>query len=224
MFILENFPCIVMQLENNHWALWSKEKNLLEIKLKYTEKKKEQIHMFDLVECAYYLDNTEALDFSISSIKSLELLLKYRVNIIEPYNINVNNNNNNNNTTAASSSSFSLNNSINYTTEALAFSLKNSYRNNNKTTTPEPSTYILKNNSINNLNSISEYSNLNNNSTSLARSASCSRQLNLIKEELKSSPIYILLHSKTLNIGNIQEALDRFNSNRADYPKITDEE
>ncbi|EGC29413.1 hypothetical protein DICPUDRAFT_84569 [Dictyostelium purpureum] len=146
------------------------------------EKKKEQLHMFDLVECAYYLDNIEALEyflsmnvptflpnytnnnksFSISSIKSLELLLKYRVNIIEPYNININNNNNNNNTTSASASSspssFSLNNSNNnnYTTVTLAFSLKNS-------------------NSNYNLNSsISEYSNLNNNSTSLARSASCS--------------------------------------------------
>ncbi|EGC28268.1 hypothetical protein DICPUDRAFT_160419, partial [Dictyostelium purpureum] len=53
--------------------------------------------------------------FSISSIKSLELLLKYRVNIIEPYSININNNNNNNNNTTAalSSSSFSLNNSNN---------------------------------------------------------------------------------------------------------------
>ncbi|EGC28921.1 hypothetical protein DICPUDRAFT_85024 [Dictyostelium purpureum] len=157
--ILENFPCIVMQLQNNHWALWSKEKNLLEIrklwnlleiKLKYTEKKKEHIHMFDLVECAYYLDNTEALEYFLS------------FHIIK----------------SASSSSFSLNNSNNYTTEALAFSLKNSYRNNNKTTTPEPTTYILKNSYCNNnLNSISEYSNLNNNSTSLARSASCSRQL-----------------------------------------------
>ncbi|EGC32352.1 hypothetical protein DICPUDRAFT_81803 [Dictyostelium purpureum] len=150
------------------------------------EKKKEQLHMFDLVECAYSLDNIEALEyflsmnvptflpnytinnksFSISSIKSLELLLKYRVNIIEPYNININNNNNNNNTTAASasSSSFSLNNSNsnNYTTTvSLAFSLKNSYSNSNNNITivaPEPTTFILKNSNINN-----SYKMINNN-------------------------------------------------------------
>ncbi|EGC34996.1 hypothetical protein DICPUDRAFT_152705 [Dictyostelium purpureum] len=128
------------------------------------KKKKEQLHMFDLVECAYSLDNIEALEyflsmnvptflpnytinkksFSISSIKSLELLLKYRVNIIEPYN---------NTTAASSSSSFSLNNSNNYTTTvALAFSLKNSYSNcNNNTTTaaPEPTTFSLKNSNYN---------------------------------------------------------------------------
>ncbi|EGC28519.1 hypothetical protein DICPUDRAFT_85394 [Dictyostelium purpureum] len=276
---------ILIKLKHKIIGLYSQKKiwNLLEIKLKTNrdvnlisllyEKKKEQLHMFDLVECAYFLDNIEALEyflsmnFSISSIKSLELLLKYRVNIIEPYNININNKNNNNNTTAASSSSFSLNNSNsnNYTTTVtLAFSLKNSYSNSNKNTTtaaPEPTTFSLKNSNSNyNLNNISEYSNINNNSISLARSASCSSisscnsnvingsscssgcnnknnnsflinngnitlpppssYRNLIKEELKSSPIYILL-LKTLNIGNIQKALDKFHSNRADHPKIT---
>ncbi|EGC30932.1 hypothetical protein DICPUDRAFT_83150 [Dictyostelium purpureum] len=101
------------------------------ISLLYEKKKKNSF------TCAYSLDNIEALEyflsmnvatflpnytnnkksFSISSIKSLELLLKYRVNIIEPYNININNNNNNNNITAASSSSpssFSLNNNNYY--------------------------------------------------------------------------------------------------------------
>ncbi|EGC29271.1 hypothetical protein DICPUDRAFT_159169 [Dictyostelium purpureum] len=260
------------------------------------EKKKEQLHMFDLVECAYSLDNIEALEyflsmnvptflpnytinkksFSISSIKSLELLLKYRVNIIEPYSININNNNNNNNTTAASSSSssslsFSLNNSnsnsYNYTTTvSLVSNIKNSFSNRNNNTTiaaPEPTIFSLKNSNSNyNLNSsVSEYSNLNNNSICLARSASCSSisscnsndsndssgssgcnnknsnsflinngnitlpppssYRNLIKEKLKSPPNYLLPHLKTLNMGNIQEALDKFNSNRADYPKIT---
>ncbi|EGC28943.1 hypothetical protein DICPUDRAFT_159545 [Dictyostelium purpureum] len=126
--------------------------------------------------------------FSISSIKSLELLLKYRSK------------SNNNTTTKA----------------------------------PETTTFSLKNSNSNyNLNSISEYSNLNNNSTSLARSSSCSCNsndsnmssgssgCNNKKKELKSPPNYILLHLKTLNIGNIQETLDKFHSNRADHPKIT---
>ncbi|EGC28930.1 hypothetical protein DICPUDRAFT_85014 [Dictyostelium purpureum] len=58
----------------------------------------------------------------------------------------------------------------------LAFSLKNSYSNNNTTTAaPEPTTFSLKNSNRNyNLNNISEYSNLNNNSISLVQSASCS--------------------------------------------------
>ncbi|EGC29015.1 hypothetical protein DICPUDRAFT_159459 [Dictyostelium purpureum] len=115
--------------------IWS----LLEIKLKrykafletFSDKrKKEQLHMFDLVECAYSLDNIEALEyflsmnvptflpnytnnkksFSISSIKSLELLLKYLVNIIEPYSIYYNNTT----TTAPESTTFILKNSTFY--------------------------------------------------------------------------------------------------------------
>ncbi|EGC28326.1 hypothetical protein DICPUDRAFT_85571 [Dictyostelium purpureum] len=62
--------------------------------------KREQLHMFDLLECAYSLDNIEA------------------------YNSNGNN----------------------YTTVALAFSLKNSKSNNNTTTAaPESTTFILRN-------------------------------------------------------------------------------
>ncbi|EGC28451.1 hypothetical protein DICPUDRAFT_85457 [Dictyostelium purpureum] len=60
--------------------------------------KREQLHMFDLLECAYSLDNIEAY------------------------------------------------NSNNYTTVALAFSLKNSKSNNNTTTAaPESTTFILRN-------------------------------------------------------------------------------
>ncbi|EGC28730.1 hypothetical protein DICPUDRAFT_85197 [Dictyostelium purpureum] len=233
IIILENFPCIVMQLQNSlnlnllfqrtlklvmlaqfHLILWEviviqkfcitfcisvksclikKQMNILKkaffrdaslIILLY-EKKKEQLHMFDLVECAHYLDNTEALEYFLSMNVQTFLpnyTINKKINIIEPYNININNINNNNNTTSASSSSssFSLNNSNNNnytTTVALAFRLKNSYSNNNTTTAaPEPTTFSLKNSNSNyNLNSsISEYINLNNNSTSLARSASCS--------------------------------------------------
>ncbi|EGC32357.1 hypothetical protein DICPUDRAFT_81799 [Dictyostelium purpureum] len=167
-------------------------------------------------------------------------------------NINFNNNNNNTTVASSSSFSLKNSNSNNYTiTVALAFSLKNSYsksNNNTTTTAPEPTTFSLQNSNSNyNLNSISEYSNLNNNSISLARSASCSSNdsngssgsssssascnsndsngssgCNNKNKKLKS-PIYILLHLKTLNIGNIQETLDKFSSNRADYPKITKE-
>ncbi|EGC31903.1 hypothetical protein DICPUDRAFT_156190 [Dictyostelium purpureum] len=61
------------------------------------------------------------------------------------------------------------------------------------TAAPEPTTFSLQNSNSNyNLNS-----------------------------ELKSPPNYVLLLLKTLNIGNIREVLYKFNSNRADYPKIT---
>ncbi|EGC28917.1 hypothetical protein DICPUDRAFT_85025 [Dictyostelium purpureum] len=89
--------------------------------------------MFDLVECAYFLDNIEPT-----------FLPNYTNNNKKPYNININNT-----TAASSSSSFSLNNSKsnNFTTTvALAFSLKNSYSNNNTTkAAPEPTTFSLKN-------------------------------------------------------------------------------
>ncbi|EGC33085.1 hypothetical protein DICPUDRAFT_81122 [Dictyostelium purpureum] len=138
-------------------------------------------------------------------------------------------------------------------------------KNNTTTAAPEPTTFSLQNSNSNyNLNSVSEYSNLNNNSISLAQSASCSSisscnsndsngssvssgssgcnnknsnsflfnngniklpppssYRNLIEGELKSPPNYVRLLLKTSNIGNIQEVLYKFNSNRADYPKIT---
>ncbi|EGC32358.1 hypothetical protein DICPUDRAFT_81800 [Dictyostelium purpureum] len=92
------------------------------------EKKREQIHMFDLVECAYSLDNIEALEYFLS-MNVPTFLPNCTINNKKPYNININNNNNNNNNTTAalSSSSFNLNNSNNNnytTTVALAFSLK----------------------------------------------------------------------------------------------------
>ncbi|EGC32361.1 hypothetical protein DICPUDRAFT_81808 [Dictyostelium purpureum] len=158
-------------------------------------------------------------------------------------------NNNNNYTTTVtlafslknSNSNYNLNSSIseysnlNNNSTSLARSAScscnsNDSKSNNNTTTaaPDPTTVSLQNSySKYNLNSIGEYSNLNNNSISLARSASCSSNdsnessRNLIKEELKSPPNYILLHLKTLNIGNIQETLDKFHSNIADHPKIT---
>ncbi|EGC39062.1 hypothetical protein DICPUDRAFT_75354 [Dictyostelium purpureum] len=291
IIILENFPCIVMQLQNSlnlnllfqrtlklvmlaqfHLILWEviviqkfcitfcisvksclikkslgfmvKRKlwNLLEIKLKMNilkkaffrdasliillyEKKKEQLHMFDLVECAHYLDNTEALEYFLSMNVQTFLpnyTINKKINIIEPYNININNINNNNNTKtdSSSSSSFSLNNSNNNnytTTVALAFRLKNSYSNNNTTTAaPEPTTFSLKNSNSNyNLNSsISEYINLNNNSTSLARSASCSSISSCNSNDSNGS-------SSSSGCNNKNKTLDKFHSNRADHPKIT---
>ncbi|EGC30450.1 hypothetical protein DICPUDRAFT_83616 [Dictyostelium purpureum] len=203
--ILENFPCIVMQLQNS-----------LNLNLLFQRTLKlVMLVQFHKILWEVIVIQKFCITFCISVKsclikKSLGFMVKRKLwNLLE----------------IKLKADEYIEKSFFRDTIALAFSLKNSYSNNNTTTAaPEPTTFILKNSNSNyNLNSsISEYSNLNNNSTSLARSASCSSISSCNSNDINGSSSSSGCNNKNSNSFLINnETLDKFHSNRADHPKIT---